>query len=182
MLPFGFLHLLGARRRAQSVRVLTMGVVREHRRRGIDMLLVVGPYSTAALCCIDGLPKPVFAPLGIDADALGLPTDADSSGVHNLSYLSNPGASFRDIEAFREIDLEDPRAAFEACMDCHAEEVSAEHPEARDPMVGLGEYAKKGSMISIGPLWDGNEVWLVTGGGALFAAFPEVYATAFSGF
>jgi len=35
---------------------------------------------------------------------------------------------------------------------------------------------------SIGPVWDGNEVWLVTGGGALFAAFPNVYATAFSGF
>ena len=35
---------------------------------------------------------------------------------------------------------------------------------------------------SIGPVWDGNEVWLVTGGGALFASFPEVYATAFSGF
>jgi cytochrome d ubiquinol oxidase subunit II len=35
---------------------------------------------------------------------------------------------------------------------------------------------------SIGPVWDGNEVWLVTGGGALFAAFPGVYATAFSGF
>lgn len=35
---------------------------------------------------------------------------------------------------------------------------------------------------TIGPVWDGNEVWLVTGGGALFAAFPEVYATAFSGF
>jgi cytochrome d ubiquinol oxidase subunit II len=35
---------------------------------------------------------------------------------------------------------------------------------------------------AIGPVWDGNEVWLVTGGGALFAAFPNVYATAFSGF
>ena len=35
---------------------------------------------------------------------------------------------------------------------------------------------------TIGPVWDGNEVWLVTGGGALFAAFPEVYATVFSGF
>ena len=35
---------------------------------------------------------------------------------------------------------------------------------------------------SIGPVWDGNEVWLVTGGGALFAAFPIVYATVFSGF
>ncbi len=35
---------------------------------------------------------------------------------------------------------------------------------------------------SIGPVWDGNEVWLVTGGGALFAAFPDVYATVFSSF
>lgn len=37
-------------------------------------------------------------------------------------------------------------------------------------------------MNSIGPVWDGNEVWLVTAGGALFAAFPHAYATAFSGF
>ena len=37
-------------------------------------------------------------------------------------------------------------------------------------------------MNSIGPLWDGNEVWLVTFGGALFAAFPNAYATAFSAF
>ncbi|RYG36949.1 cytochrome d ubiquinol oxidase subunit II [bacterium] len=35
---------------------------------------------------------------------------------------------------------------------------------------------------AIGPVWDGNEVWLVVGGGALFAAFPDVYATVFSGF
>ncbi len=37
-------------------------------------------------------------------------------------------------------------------------------------------------MNSIGPIWDGNEVWLVTFGGAMFAAFPDVYATVFSGF
>ncbi|MCC7409874.1 MAG: cytochrome d ubiquinol oxidase subunit II [Phycisphaeraceae bacterium] len=35
---------------------------------------------------------------------------------------------------------------------------------------------------AIGPLWDGNEVWLVTFGGAMFAVFPEVYASVFSGF
>ena len=35
---------------------------------------------------------------------------------------------------------------------------------------------------SIGPIWDGNEVWLVTFGGAMFAAFPEAYATVFSGY
>ena len=37
-------------------------------------------------------------------------------------------------------------------------------------------------MNSIGPLWDGNEVWLVVFGGATFAAFPNAYAAAFSGF
>lgn len=37
-------------------------------------------------------------------------------------------------------------------------------------------------MNAIGPVWDGNEVWLLTGGGAMFAAFPPVYATVFSGF
>ncbi len=35
---------------------------------------------------------------------------------------------------------------------------------------------------SVGPFWDGNEVWLLTGAGAIFAAFPHVYATVFSGF
>jgi cytochrome bd ubiquinol oxidase subunit II len=38
------------------------------------------------------------------------------------------------------------------------------------------------NMNAIGPVWDGNEVWLLTGGGALFAAFPVVYASVFSGF
>ena len=48
-------------------------------------------------------------------------------------------------------------------------------------------FAKKGQergklIHAIEPFWDGNEVWLLTGGGALFAAFPPVYATVFSGF
>ncbi len=41
---------------------------------------------------------------------------------------------------------------------------------------------RRTSLNSIGPLWDGNEVWLVTFGGALFAAFPIAYAATFSGF
>ncbi|MBU2515680.1 cytochrome d ubiquinol oxidase subunit II [bacterium] len=44
------------------------------------------------------------------------------------------------------------------------------------------EEEKKILLNSIAPFWDGNEVWLLTGGGALFAAFPHVYATVFSGF
>ena len=41
---------------------------------------------------------------------------------------------------------------------------------------------KRVNFNAVGPVWDGNEVWLLTGGGALFAAFPIVYATVFSGF
>ncbi len=44
------------------------------------------------------------------------------------------------------------------------------------------ERERRVMMNAIGPVWDGNEVWLLTGGGALFAAFPPVYATVFSGF
>ncbi len=44
------------------------------------------------------------------------------------------------------------------------------------------DHEKRIHLNAIGPVWDGNEVWLLTGGGALFAAFPMVYATVFSGF
>jgi cytochrome bd ubiquinol oxidase subunit II len=44
------------------------------------------------------------------------------------------------------------------------------------------EKDRRLTINSIGPLWDGNEVWLVTFGGAMFAAFPNAYATVFSGF
>ena len=37
-------------------------------------------------------------------------------------------------------------------------------------------------MRAIGPVWDGNEVWLIAAGGTLFFAFPAVYASSFSGF
>jgi cytochrome d ubiquinol oxidase subunit II len=44
------------------------------------------------------------------------------------------------------------------------------------------ERERRVALNAIGPIWDGNEVWLLTAGGALFAAFPPVYATVFSGF
>ncbi len=50
------------------------------------------------------------------------------------------------------------------------------------PILGGTKEEKDTLIASISPVWDGNEVWLVTGGGALFAAFPHAYATAFSGF
>jgi cytochrome d ubiquinol oxidase subunit II len=50
------------------------------------------------------------------------------------------------------------------------------------PFVAKTDTERRISLNSIGPVWDGNEVWLVLGGGALFAAFPLVYASLFSGF
>lgn len=44
------------------------------------------------------------------------------------------------------------------------------------------EVKRRVVLNTIGPVWDGNEVWLLTGGGAMFAAFPEWYASLFSGF
>lgn len=43
------------------------------------------------------------------------------------------------------------------------------------------EPYRRAALNTIGPVWDGNEVWLITAGGAMFAAFPEMYATVFSG-
>ena len=50
------------------------------------------------------------------------------------------------------------------------------------PFIAKNNTEKAIVRRSIGPVWDGNEVWLLTAGGALFAAFPPAYATTFSGF
>jgi cytochrome bd ubiquinol oxidase subunit II len=49
-------------------------------------------------------------------------------------------------------------------------------------LAARGDRARRQALAAVGPVWDGNEVWLLTAGGALFAAFPAVYATVFSGF
>lgn len=50
------------------------------------------------------------------------------------------------------------------------------------PFVSRGEADRRAVLTTLGPVWDGNEVWLLVAGGATFAAFPEWYATLFSGF
>lgn len=50
------------------------------------------------------------------------------------------------------------------------------------PFLGKDDTERRIIINTIGPVWDGNEVWMITAGGALFAAFPHVYATLFSGF
>src|SRR4051794_7681372 len=49
-------------------------------------------------------------------------------------------------------------------------------------LVARTDEERRTVMAAIGPVWDGNEVWLIAAGGVLFMAFPRVYATAFSGF
>ncbi|QKG64445.1 cytochrome d ubiquinol oxidase subunit II [Pseudomonas sp. B14-6] len=50
------------------------------------------------------------------------------------------------------------------------------------PFVGRNDMERRVVINTVGPHWDGNQVWFITAGGALFAAWPVVYATAFSGF
>ena len=50
------------------------------------------------------------------------------------------------------------------------------------PFVAKGDHERRQVVNAIAPVWDGNEVYLLLGGGALFGAFPRVYATVFSGF
>lgn len=50
------------------------------------------------------------------------------------------------------------------------------------PFLGKDDQERRVIINTIGPVWDGNEVWVLTAGGAIFAAFPNWYATMFSGF
>ena len=50
------------------------------------------------------------------------------------------------------------------------------------PFVARDDVERRMTINAIGPVWDGNQVWLLLGGGAIFAAWPPIYATAFSGF
>jgi cytochrome d ubiquinol oxidase subunit II len=50
------------------------------------------------------------------------------------------------------------------------------------PFLGKSDIDRRVIINTIGPFWDGNEVWFITAGGAMFAAFPNWYATLFSGF
>src|SRR5688572_11822904 len=50
------------------------------------------------------------------------------------------------------------------------------------PILGKKDEERRAIINTIGSVWDGNEVWLLTAGGATFAAFPHWYATMFSGF
>lgn len=50
------------------------------------------------------------------------------------------------------------------------------------PFIGKNDGERRVIINTVGPVWEGNQVWLILGGGAVFAAFPYLYAVAFSGF
>src|SRR3546814_13247012 len=50
------------------------------------------------------------------------------------------------------------------------------------PVVARTDTERRVVINVVGPVWEGNQVWLITGGGAIFAAWPLLYASAFSGF
>ena len=50
------------------------------------------------------------------------------------------------------------------------------------PFIGKSDVERRVILNSVGPVWDGNQVWFILGGGAIFAAWPLVYAVSFSGF
>ena len=73
------------------------------------------------------------------------------------------------------------RGALDRLLRARGVRLRRRHAAARS--LGRDEPERRRAMLhTIGPVWDGNEVWLVVAGGATFAAFPEWYATLFSGF
>ena len=50
------------------------------------------------------------------------------------------------------------------------------------PFAARNDLERRVAINSVGPVWEGNQVWLILGGGAIFAAWPQLYAVAFSGF
>src|SRR5450631_3380092 len=50
------------------------------------------------------------------------------------------------------------------------------------PFVGKSDLERRVIINTVGPVWEGNQVWFILGGGAIFAAWPALYAASFSGF
>src|ERR1700679_1885726 len=50
------------------------------------------------------------------------------------------------------------------------------------PLIGRTDMERRIMINTVGPVWEGNQVWLILGAGAIFAAWPALYAVAFSGF
>ncbi|MFQ5526338.1 MAG: TolC family protein [Thermoanaerobaculia bacterium] len=69
----------------------------------IDIVLTWGLIASHTVCCLGELPKPVIAPVVIDASLQGLPFQFGSSGIHNLTYAALPDTLAQELETFRAI-------------------------------------------------------------------------------
>lgn len=69
----------------------------------VDLVIALGTLASHAVCCYGDLPKPVIAPLVLDAELQGFPRAGPGSGVHNLTYIAFPGQFSHEIEVFREV-------------------------------------------------------------------------------
>ncbi|MGV0627145.1 cytochrome d ubiquinol oxidase subunit II [Mycolicibacter minnesotensis] len=67
-----------------------------------------------------------------------------------------------------------------ASLDAGEAKLEPPHGPGGSASLDAGEAHRRAALNTIGPVWDGNEVWLITAGGAMFAAFPDWYATVFS--
>ncbi len=84
----------------ESVRAATDELLAD---RSVDLVLTLGPLATHDVCQRGALPKPVIAPVAIDADLQGLPRKNGASGVDNLNYTVFPNNIVADLKTFREI-------------------------------------------------------------------------------
>ena len=69
----------------------------------VDLLITVGVVGSQYVAGLDSFPKPVIAPIVVDAALQGFPMESGVSGIANLSYLSFPNTVTRDLKKFREI-------------------------------------------------------------------------------
>ena len=119
-----------------------------------------------------------LAGLGPDDDVGNIP-HVDGGAVDGL-ILDSPASSFEDFVPRQNFDvwlLVGVLLVGFAIMDGHDMGVGT-----LLPFVGKNDVERRVVINTVGPHWDGNQVWFITGGGAIFAAWPLVYATAFSGF
>lgn len=69
----------------------------------VDLIVAYGTLSTHVFCCYGALPKPVVAPLVLDASLQGFPRSGAGSGVHNLAYVALPDGFAHDLAALRSV-------------------------------------------------------------------------------
>lgn len=69
----------------------------------VDVVITLGTLASHVVCCYGNLPKPVIAPLVLDAGLQGFPREGPGSGVENLTYVAFPGHFSHEVEVFQQV-------------------------------------------------------------------------------